>query len=1023
MDFPREFGPYRLIKQIAMGGMAEIVLARTEGFGGFEKFLALKMIHPKLAEDQHFINMLIEEAKICVELSHVNICQVFDLGRIGETHYLAMEFVEGVDVFKMMRRATEVGYEIPIETCVHIGQEICSGLDYAHNKCDSEGRPLGIIHRDVSPQNILISFSGEVKIVDFGIAKAGLRAKQTEVGVIKGKYYYMSPEQAWADPVDHRSDLFSAAIIVYEMLTGQMLYLEENLEVLLDRVRKAEIEPPSSMRPEVPRELDDILMKALSKYPDNRYQSAAELGHELGNLLYHLRPDYTTSHLAGMMSWLFDGDDVREREEVETSPKQSPSLLLTREDFVNDAVSDAGSLLFELSELEDLADATTGSSTFDDFEPTAQVDLSDVEDEKTSRVDFPDDFDATVPVSVPFDLQRFDSSDTQSGVRDWDESVGDETKIDAPARISRIIQINSDHQTQPSAQPSRDAGVSTRVISSSELSNEPTPGPGQSPSYQPPPPPGFAPGRLKRAPSSYSPPRPPGMSEYRAPAPPDDLDDEDNTRRSSASSVPEPSVKRPSQAPFDAPRLPSPFPEAPSSRPEPVRAPTDVTRPVDAPRHAQRPSAHDIISSVPPDDRTSQELSLPIPSPVDVTDLVPNPPHDVTARASTGQPEQSGETSLTAYVPTAGPTEFSFEKDDDPTGLINNPTPYGSVQRSEPSVPRLHPQEDDSQPTRLLPQRDGTAEIIAPRPMGDGGQASREAPQQPQPQPQPRPQPQPQPHLPPQPQQMQPPLAGVGRGPSQPPPWLIGGDQPFGGRSVEPSSNLSTDPDMLDDDVLDAPPDLTGGSAYPSGPPGAGYGYQENADFDDDFVVRRTNWGPILKVGIPLVLITGLAVAAYFLVPMMTATTPSARLDVRSHPAGARVYLDGQPISSLTPTAVENLEMGSVHQVELRLDGFVPWSQSVEIRHTEVRQIAILRPILGTLRVTSEPIGASVSVEGVYQGVTPCEVTDLDINREVRVQVRYRQQSETRNLSWQGETEVVMNFEFEEEQRGRSRYR
>jgi len=241
----RQFGPYRLVHQIATGGMAEIYLARTRGLGGFEKHVALKMIHPNFSSNDHFIEMLIDEAKISVQLQHANIAQVYDLGRVGKTYYITMEYVDGCDLYKILRRASEQDRSMPVEIAAHITKEVAHGLDYAHRKRDDAGKPLSIVHRDISPQNVLLSASAEVKIVDFGIAKAASRAQQTAVGVIKGKYYYMSPEQAWGDPVDHRTDIFSTGILLYEMLTGQMLYLEEDLHKLLDMVRKADIPPPS----------------------------------------------------------------------------------------------------------------------------------------------------------------------------------------------------------------------------------------------------------------------------------------------------------------------------------------------------------------------------------------------------------------------------------------------------------------------------------------------------------------------------------------------------------------------------------------------------------------------------------------------------------------------------------------------------------------------------------------------------------------------------------------------------------
>ena len=328
----RQFGPYRLVQQIASGGMAEIHLARTRGLGGFEKAVALKMIHPNFSSDEHFVQMLVDEAKLTVQLQHVNIAQVFDLGRVGDTFYITMEFVDGVDLYKILRRASEIDLPMPIEVAVHIAREVAAGLEYAHAKGDDMGKPLGIVHRDISPQNILISHAGEVKVVDFGIAKAASRAKQTAVGVIKGKYYYMSPEQAWGDPLDHRTDLFSAGILLYEMLAGQMLYLEEDLHRLLDMVRKADIAPPSTKRPDVPPELDRLVMRALSKKPENRFQSAQDFQVALDQFLRRRAPDFTTSRVTTFVRKVLGLEDEEEPREASASQMmetdESPALTI-----------------------------------------------------------------------------------------------------------------------------------------------------------------------------------------------------------------------------------------------------------------------------------------------------------------------------------------------------------------------------------------------------------------------------------------------------------------------------------------------------------------------------------------------------------------------------------------------------------------------------------------------------------------------------------------------------------------------
>lgn len=309
-DLPRPFGPYTLLRRLAVGGMAEVYVAKAKGIGGFEKLVAIKVIHPRYSEDDHFVQMLVEEAKLSVLLNHVNIAQTFDLGVVenagASTYFIVMEFIEGADAYRLLKKAAGKRAKIPIDLCAYVVSEVCHGLDYAHRKRDMTGEPLNIVHRDISPQNVLISFAGEVKIVDFGIAKAAMRSGEaTEVGVIKGKYYYMSPEQAWGDPVDARSDIFSSGIVLYELLTGEMLYQQDNLPKLLDAVRKADVEPPSRKRPDIPPELDEIVMRALAKHSNDRYRSAHDFGQALTSFLYKRMPSFTAARMATMMAQLF----------------------------------------------------------------------------------------------------------------------------------------------------------------------------------------------------------------------------------------------------------------------------------------------------------------------------------------------------------------------------------------------------------------------------------------------------------------------------------------------------------------------------------------------------------------------------------------------------------------------------------------------------------------------------------------------------------------------------------------------
>jgi serine/threonine-protein kinase len=336
---PQRLGAYQLVTLLATGGMAEIFVAKTAGVSGFEKQVALKVIHPNFSSDPEFVRMLIDEAKLAVQLQHANIVQTYDLGVVEGRYYIAMELVDGADLYKVLRTASERGRDFPLDVAAFITSEVATGLDYAHRKNDPIGRPLQIVHRDVSPQNVLVSREGEVKIVDFGIAKAALRGQQTQAGVIKGKYFYMSPEQAWGDSVDARTDVFSTGILLHEMLVGEMLYLEEDLDRLLKLVRAADVEPPSRKRPSVPPELDAIVMKALAKKPQDRYANAADLATALTRFMRSAYPDFGRGRAARFV-----------REVLEAEPSRAQITLPTLPPATRDDLGDENSLLFDLKQ-------------------------------------------------------------------------------------------------------------------------------------------------------------------------------------------------------------------------------------------------------------------------------------------------------------------------------------------------------------------------------------------------------------------------------------------------------------------------------------------------------------------------------------------------------------------------------------------------------------------------------------------------------------------------------------------------
>ena len=318
------FGKYLLVDRIAVGGMAEVYTAKSFGVEGFEKILAIKRILPTMAEDEDFIQMFIDEAKIAGQLTHANIVPIYELGKIGDSHYIAMEYVWGKDLLQIMNRFRKMRKQMPASMGAWIGAKMCEGLDYAHRKKDRSGRGLGIIHRDVSPQNCLVSYEGQVKMIDFGIAKAASRNTKTQAGVLKGKFGYMSPEQVRGLPVDHRSDIFAVGTCLYEMLTTERLFVGESDFSTLEKVRNAQVPALSLQVPDIPKELEDIVMKALARDVENRWQSAAEMQEALQRFIARERPPFGTSKLAAWMRTAFAPEMAKEKQRLDSFAKIGP---------------------------------------------------------------------------------------------------------------------------------------------------------------------------------------------------------------------------------------------------------------------------------------------------------------------------------------------------------------------------------------------------------------------------------------------------------------------------------------------------------------------------------------------------------------------------------------------------------------------------------------------------------------------------------------------------------------------------
>jgi serine/threonine-protein kinase len=279
---------YKVLERIAAGGMAEVFRAESAGLEGFKKLVAIKRVLPHLSEKKQFIGMFLDEARVCAHLSHSNCVQVFDIGVGDNTYFIVMEFVDGSDLKGVIEHRKKMNQPFPVEEACLICVRICEGLSYAHELVDSKGQNLHIVHRDMSPPNVLITRFGEVKIVDFGLAKANSQLEKSEPGIIKGKFSYLSPEVAQGLPVDARTDIFAVGIILWEMLAGRRLFLGDSDLETVRLVQKAEIPPIRQFNPKVSADLERVILKGLAADPAKRYQTARDFGRDLNKMLFHL---------------------------------------------------------------------------------------------------------------------------------------------------------------------------------------------------------------------------------------------------------------------------------------------------------------------------------------------------------------------------------------------------------------------------------------------------------------------------------------------------------------------------------------------------------------------------------------------------------------------------------------------------------------------------------------------------------------------------------------------------------------
>jgi len=318
---PTTIGRYELCFELASGGMASVYLARAEGSPGFEKLVALKRIHPHLASEKGYVEMFLDEARIASRITHPNVCTVFDFGEADGEYFIAMEYLVGEPLSRVHRRvmanaAQRTSTLLPARMARVIAQA-CEGLHAAHELKDADGESLSVVHRDVSAENLFVTYDGATQVVDFGIAHARQRIHQTEAGQVKGTFPYMAPEQMTAAVVDRRVDVWALGAVLWELLTLRRLFLRDTDVNTMYAVLSSEIKPPSEYRPEIPPELDEIVLKALQRNPDERWQTAREMGKALRRVLAQQEELVGPAELADWLGELFPDGEARKRHVME----------------------------------------------------------------------------------------------------------------------------------------------------------------------------------------------------------------------------------------------------------------------------------------------------------------------------------------------------------------------------------------------------------------------------------------------------------------------------------------------------------------------------------------------------------------------------------------------------------------------------------------------------------------------------------------------------------------------------------
>ncbi len=418
---------YTISERVDQGGMAEVFRGVAESIQGFKKAVAIKRILPSLTKNEKFVSMFLDEAKLSLYLQHANIVQVFDIGVTGNTYFLVMEYVDGCNLKALIERLKQKNRRMEVAHAIYIMSECCKALNYAHHAEDPEtGAHLGIVHRDISPPNILLSKMGEIKLVDFGLAKANSQIESTDPGVVKGKFSYLSPEAASGADVDARADIFAVGIILWEMFTGRRLFYGDTDYQTVELVRQARIPSIAALNPEIEPELEAIVRKALERHPDQRYQNAADLGDALAQYLFSRRMKVTARDIAYLVR------DTQHEKQHSRRPQES---------LIDALISEEMNKLTSLLDNESPA-LTMSSGGAQSLDPKAFVDTSGWTSELGLDEQFPTDDGVDEDVAVIRSRARADSPEASLD-EDDDEDIESLQQILEPDRTG--VHRHPDH--------------------------------------------------------------------------------------------------------------------------------------------------------------------------------------------------------------------------------------------------------------------------------------------------------------------------------------------------------------------------------------------------------------------------------------------------------------------------------------------------------------------------------------------------------------------------------------------------